>query len=335
MKTIKIKYVDMWKSFLPEREMFYEFLCNHPEKYKVEFSDDPDYILFGVFGNENLKYDCIRIFVGHEYRFPDFNMCDYAVGNCDFDFPGRYYYYPIIYTPFYREAYKKMENRNADGINIREKEFCAFTYSNRYANRIREEFFHELNNYKRIDSGGRFMNNVGGPVKDKLEFESQYKFSIAFENETAPGYMTEKISESFAAGCVPIYWGDPLIKRVFNEKAFINISDFASIDEAIELIKKIDNDDELYYKMIKESTIKDEFKLENMLMGFDKFASYIFDQPIEEARRLTVRWYLERARRNKKILDLAERNNELYTYLMATKYRLSQKKGEKRTENGS
>lgn len=40
MKTVKIKYVDMWKNFCPEKDIFYEYLSKHPEKYKIEFSDD-------------------------------------------------------------------------------------------------------------------------------------------------------------------------------------------------------------------------------------------------------------------------------------------------------
>ena len=69
------------------------------------------------------------------------------------------------------------------------------------------------------------MNNVGSPVADKYAFESEYKFSIAFENASYSGYTSEKILEAFAAGTVPIYWGDPDIAKVYNSKAFINLNE--------------------------------------------------------------------------------------------------------------
>lgn len=322
MKTVKIKYVDMWKNFCPEKDIFYEYLSKHPEKYKIEFSDDPDYILYGVFGYENLKYDCIRIFVGHEYKFPDFNLCDYATGNCCMDFSERYYYYPGIYMPTYRLTYSKMEKRDSIKIYANDREFCAFTYSNRYANKKREQFYRELSKYKKVDSGGRFLNNVGGPVSDKIEFESGHKFSIAFENESAPGYVTEKIAESFAAGCIPIYWGDPLIKRMFNEKSFINVNDYNSIEETIEAVKRIDNDDDLYYQMVNEPNIKNEFKLEQIISGFDDYAGKIFDMPLESARRLSVRWYLEEQRRNMGLYSMAKVKNKIHAYSKGIKYRV-------------
>ena len=44
-----------------------------------------------------------------------------------------------------------------------------------------------LQAYKRVDLGGRWMNNVGGPVADKAAFQSRCKFAIAFENASSPG----------------------------------------------------------------------------------------------------------------------------------------------------
>ena len=62
--------------------------------------------------------------------------------------------------------------------------------------------------YKHIDSGGKYKNNIGAPVADKLAFLSEGKFNIAFENSSANGYTTEKLIEAFAAGTIPLYWGD-------------------------------------------------------------------------------------------------------------------------------
>jgi len=47
-------------------------------------------------------------------------------------------------------------------------------------------------------------------VKGKLSF--RYKFCIAIENSLAMDYVTEKVYDALAAGCVPIYYGAPNIR---------------------------------------------------------------------------------------------------------------------------
>jgi hypothetical protein len=106
----------------------------------------------------------------------------------------------------------------------------SITVSNANRNPVFKELFEALSKYKRVNSGGRWMNNVGGPVADKMTFDRRHKFSIACENSASPGYTTEKLVQAFAAKTIPIYWGDPLVSRVFNTKAFINVNDFASVD---------------------------------------------------------------------------------------------------------
>ena len=78
------------------------------------------------------------------------------------------------------------------------------------------------------------MNNMPGidPVpgqidwKAKVEFLRAYKFVVAFENSSAPGYNTEKLTHAIEADAMPIYWGDPEIGRSFNTGRFINAHDY-------------------------------------------------------------------------------------------------------------
>lgn len=35
--------------------------------------------------------------------------------------------------------------------------------------KIRDDFFEILNAYKRVDSGGRWKNNIGGPIGDAIQ----------------------------------------------------------------------------------------------------------------------------------------------------------------------
>ncbi len=71
-----------------------------------------------------------------------------------------------------------------------------------------------------------------GPVKNKLELLQKYKFSICFENASGiKGYITEKILDSLAAGCVPVYWGAPNITDFIPKECLILMSDFKTYDD--------------------------------------------------------------------------------------------------------
>ena len=63
-----------------------------------------------------------------------------------------------------------------------------------------------------------------------------YTFVIAMENQQFPGYVTEKIINAFYSGAIPIYWGASNINEFFNPKAFINVSNFSSLNECVDFV---------------------------------------------------------------------------------------------------
>jgi hypothetical protein len=71
----------------------------------------------------------------------------------------------------------------------------------------------------------------------KKDILANYAFNLCPENSIHPGYVTEKIPEAFAAGCLPIAYVDTLVSLSFNPKAFINLASFKKND--IESIKNI------------------------------------------------------------------------------------------------
>ena len=268
MKKIKIKFIDFWKGFSFTENDFYRILS---QKYKIEICDSPDIVFYSVFGNKYLDYDCIRIFFTGENVIPNFNLCEYGIGFSNLEFKNRYLRIPL-YNLFQYKKYFKLALEVHKQNYLKREKFCNFVYSNGNADKKREEFYNLLSQYKKIDSGGRYLNNIGGPVEDKFSFQQQYKFSIAFENSSDIGYTTEKLIEAKAAGTIPIYWGNPEIAKEFNTKSFINCHDYNNFEEVVEEIKKIDNDDELYFKYLKEpfsynETMLEEYdkKLENFL----------------------------------------------------------------------
>lgn len=58
--------------------------------------------------------------------------------------------------------------------------------------------------------------------KHKLRFLSSYTHNLCFENESFPGYLTEKLFDALYAGVVPLYAGDPLAGEWFEEGSYVD-----------------------------------------------------------------------------------------------------------------
>jgi hypothetical protein len=74
-----------------------------------------------------------------------------------------------------------------------------------------------------------------GPCQDKCEVMSLYRMAIVFENVACPGYVTEKVVDAIAAGCVPIYRGAPDISEHVPGAAILEIG---SKETAIETVDR-------------------------------------------------------------------------------------------------
>jgi hypothetical protein len=175
-------------------------------------------------------------------------------------------------------------------INKPRKKFCAAAISQIspiFTDFFRLNFIEELNKYKKVDMGGKYKNNVGGRVKDKIKFFKDYKFSIAMENRKGDGYASEKIIDSFISGTIPIYYGSYMIEEYINPKSFILIRGPEDLKQKIEYIKKIDNDNKLYQSILKEKVIIDDNIIEKMQKEQSDFWIHIFNQDIKKAKRKT------------------------------------------------
>ncbi len=284
MKKIHVKFVDYFNSTKVENTFIYKILAKH---YDVVLSDTPDYLICSVANDEHLKYtNCIKIFWTGENQVPDFNLYDYAIGFHYISFDDRYLRLPLYYL--YVNDFELMRQKHQfTQADLDAKEgFCSFVVSNNHASGLRTAFYNQLSKYKPIASGGRYMNNIGGAVADKLEFCKKYKFALAFENSQTPGYTTEKLVQAFAAQAIPIYWGDPCVVSAFNPNAFINCNNYASLDAVIEEIKRLDTDDEAYLRMLQTPALLDaNDTIERAIQEVETFLLHIIEQPKEQAIR--------------------------------------------------
>lgn len=245
--------------------------------FQLVLDPDPDFVIMSVF-KRNLpdrpgssymipsKKRRVRILYTPENIRPNIHKYDWVLS---YDYKHVLKNTKQFRLPFYtilgagENLLKK--NLKLHGALKEKTRFCAFVYS--HGAKYRDALFKRLSQYKKIDSPGRSLNNmqnIGGYAsclasrksltlfEEKLEFLRQYKFVIAYENESTVGYTTEKIYHALLARTVPIYWGNPLVHKDFNSKRFINRHNFSSTDAMINKIIELDNNNALYARYLRE-----------------------------------------------------------------------------------
>ena len=275
--TVRIEDRDIFPFLEFQAEFFVEILRRrYNVKVLTEGTDEPDILFFTCYGGDNLKWKkCMRIYYTAERDYPNYNLCDYAIGLSDIGIPNRFLHFPTYV--FYNDLLRKYENINRAEIDAEwalDREFCSTVVSDMCRDGIYFDFFKKLSEYKPIASGGRVGNTTGFRVPDKLAFIQNYKFNLAFENMKAPGYVTEKLMDSFVGLTVPIFWGSSdWAKKEFGEGGYIDISDFDTLDRAVDYIKKVDNDDELYIQILRRGA--------QMSHTYDEWCDILLDYLIE------------------------------------------------------
>jgi len=90
-----------------------------------------------------------------------------------------------------------------------------------------------------------FLNkNADKSTEELIKKYSEFKFILAAENTIEYGYMTEKIINALAAGCIPIYIGSSeYIKKLINPKRIIIANDFNDPNECIKYILSLKEED--------------------------------------------------------------------------------------------
>lgn len=329
---IKINFCDFWPGF-DSNNLFLKFFERH---FPVVIHDKPDYLFYSVYGREHLKYDnCVKILYTGENLVPDFNLCDYAIGFHYLEFGDRYLRYPLFaYYQWHYENLSISESQSsqllAEDESLTKRKFCNFVYSNNVnSDPVRDHFFNELSKYRKVDSGGRHLNNIGGPVKDKLSFIKDYKFTIAFENSSVPGYTTEKLLEPIIACSLPVYYGNPLVYLDFVPGTFVRLENKNDIERVIEEIISLDSDDTKYLAMLHSKKFKSENNIQKWEEHLKSFLANIFGQPPDHAYRRPVfgfnSFYVEELKLQAQLLERRRRLNSVKASIRNTVSRINPK----------
>lgn len=128
-----------------------------------------------------------------------------------------------------------------------------------------------INLFLQLKDNEIFKDHIYGrsyrQIDNKLEGLKDYMFSIAMENSCYPKYYTEKVTDCFATGTIPIYYGDKSICEDFDSDGIIFLEDlndfndltpdlyYSKIDAIknnFETVKNLKTADDILYEKVKE-----------------------------------------------------------------------------------
>lgn len=325
-KQIKVKFDCFWPDFNKEDNFLLDAL---KVNYDVVFSDEPDFLIYSIFGGDFKGYkNCVKIFYSEENISPIFNDCDYAIAHDYISYEDRYLRLPLDSQHIRPE----IQNRQNLSDDLAKRKFCNFIYSNPNSGEgslVRIDFCKKLAKYKHVDCPGKILNNMKSDIierydndwwQGKIDFIKNYKFTIAFENSRSEGYTTEKILHPFFANSIPIYWGNPVVTREFNPKAFINCNDYENFDQVIERIKELDNNDELYMEMLRQPPMQPDYTFDKKEQ-LEKFLVNIIEKGVKPFNKNPRSWdYNEKLMRD--VVDYKKIKFKYFRYKVLSKIAL-------------
>lgn len=284
-KEIRLALVDMWDDFNAEHNFFLSLLRSAGEKQgftvRLDFQH-PTLVVYGPFGETHRNYPGVpKVFYTGENVDPRKDADTFLNLGYQYRADSDYIRLPlwVLEINWFNDDPDLVRNPRPvplsaclaqDPVVLAGKQkFCAFVTTNpRCQNR--NAAFHILDKWRGVDSAGRlFCNRAEGPIPAglgggggelaKVEFYKQYKYVIAYENASAPGYTTEKLFHAKVAGCVPIYWGDPFVDRDFDANGFLNANRVSSPEELIELVDRLEKNPDAWLSMASVPALS-EFK---------------------------------------------------------------------------
>lgn len=271
----------------------------------------PQFLFYSVKGFEYWRYPCPRIFYTCESDPPDFAHCDWALSNAhtsSYAAPeGRALYFPswVLYlsSVFGARLLRQRQAESAEQIFAAKQKFCAFLAFNG-GMRKRNRLVALLAQRRLISCPGRVLRNSRqnvpqGDFYDMFKtvswqesrralraFYRQHKFAVVFENDSLPGYVTEKLPMALLARTIPIYQGPPDVTDIFHPDVFIRAQDFCSLEKLAAYVSHVHGDDELYLRYLRAPIFRDHAvrTADARIEQFFKFCARIFAQGKPQAR---------------------------------------------------
>ena len=131
------------------------------------------------------------------------------------------------------------------------------------APKIRTEIYNEISKIGEVSCAGKLLHNDDSLKKDfgnnKIEYLKDFKFNICPENTISDGYITEKLFDSFRAGCIPIYSGDENIELdLVNKNALLFYKKGEDNSAILKEVEKLNKDEKLFDAFQNQIKINDD-----------------------------------------------------------------------------
>lgn len=243
-RSIKIAFANFWPGFdVNENELLNLLvLALQTIDLKVQItSADPDIVFSSCFGKPDEPVQIWPnsthiLYLGENVR-PSYNYSDYSFSFDYSDYMGRNIYLPLWLLrldPYAieRGSYEPI-NRSflVSPIELTgHKNKICFVGNNMTPMR--------LSLMSEFKAAGFVVERYGSQSRAVINKTDAYKdayFSFAFENSWHPGYVTEKIFDSFMGRTLPIYWGG-LIDNIVNKSSFVNYDDAKGSGQLVSLL---------------------------------------------------------------------------------------------------
>lgn len=192
-------------------------------------------------------------------------------------FSGSNHYFPlwVSYIDFLesegkwvRHKVNQKELMQARVLDDRNRKFaCAFINN---PDPVRLRAIEMLRKIGPVDVFGRFS---GRYVSDKIGKSQDYKFSVCFENDLYPGYVTEKPLEAWLGGTLPLYWGDD-VENYLCSSAIINFKSYNRLTDFVDYVALLKSNEDLFAFHFEQPLLQKEFDV-NALKNF--FRSWILE----------------------------------------------------------
>jgi len=233
--VIGVTFQGFWPGFRPDDNEILNLLQHAASIYGAEVypnNSDPDLLIFSCF--EQLSFDKFPsatrfLYLGENVR-PDYSETDYSMTFDMSSYCGRNIYVPLWLLRSSKYSAKLADYQSYDAKELEEprtanlgEDAVVYIGNNNTANRI--EAVSEL---RRLGLVVDCFGSQSRPVLNKIDTLRDYQFNLCFENSFSPGYVTEKIVDSFLGGSYPIYWGGAP-HNVFNLSEFFVCDPYQSI----------------------------------------------------------------------------------------------------------
>lgn len=257
------------------------------KKLELTNPENADILICSGFGNQrylypNKKKICLYYesdFKVPDFKFPEGNLPNTTYFSSNLNVKPEIFYLPL-YTCYYGFSIYNFDYRNTISEELFNKKIGCLSVISNGKSSYRNNFLEQLMLKITVDNYGKIKHNKDNAMVQSscwydprlCDVIKNYKFMLCMENTSLLGYHTEKIIHGFRNNIIPIYWGDPICKLIFNSKAYINVNELG-IERAIDKIMLLSSNITEYNKMLAEPI----FHKESLLFR-SEFKKYLSEQ---------------------------------------------------------